>query len=70
MDKWTHITIFDKPYPKAKQAEGLAISQAVAGGHCDKCGCFSQCSAQDDFCAPTSAWCMQRKIEILREMEQ
>lgn len=39
-----HITMFDRPYPEDKLAEGLAISQAIGGGHCDKCGFISQCS--------------------------
>lgn len=33
MPKWTHITMFDRPYPAEKQAEGIAISQAIVGGH-------------------------------------
>lgn len=33
-----HITMFDRQYTPEKQAEGLAISQAIVYGHCDKCG--------------------------------
>ena len=29
-----HITMFDRPYPAEKQAEGLAIHQAIVEGHC------------------------------------
>lgn len=32
-----HITMFDRQYTPEKQAEGLAISQAIVFGHCDKC---------------------------------
>lgn len=31
MDKWTHTTLFDRPYPPEKRAEGLAISEAIVG---------------------------------------
>ena len=30
---WKHITIFDRQYSPEKQAEGLAISQAIVYGH-------------------------------------
>ena len=70
MSEQKHITIFDQPYPADKQAEGLAISQAIMGGHCDKCGFFSQCSTQDDFQFPAFAWCMRRKAEILSQMNR
>lgn len=69
MEDYTHITMFDRPYPPEKQAEGLAISQAIVDGHCYKCGFFHQCSTQDDFQFPVFAWCMKRKAEILKEME-
>lgn len=69
MKGYTNITMFDKPYPPEKQAEGLAISQAIVGGHCAKCGFLPQCSTQDDFMFPVFAWCMKRKAEILKEME-
>lgn len=69
MEDYTHITMFDRPYPPEKQAEGLAVSQAIVGGHCHKCGFFPQCSTQDDFQFPVFAWCMKRKAVILREME-
>ena len=32
---YTHIAMFDRPYPPEKQAEGLAISQAIVDGHCE-----------------------------------
>ena len=36
--KWKHITMFDRPCQAEKQAEGIAISQAIVGGHCIECG--------------------------------
>ena len=65
-----HITMFDRPYPADKQAEGLAIHQAIVEGHCDTCGFLPQCSTQDDFKFPVFAWCMQRKAEILADMRR
>lgn len=66
-----HITMFDRPYPADKQAEGLAISQAIVGGHCDKCGFLQQCSTQGGaFRFPVFAWCMRRKAEILADMQK
>ncbi len=69
MEGYIHITMFDEQYTPEKQAEGIAISQAVVDGHCYKCGFFPQCSTQNDFQFPIFAWCMKRKAEILKEME-
>ena len=56
---------------KRQQAEGLAISQAIVYGHCDKCGFLSQCSTQGEaFQFPVFAWCMRRKVEILADMQK
>ena len=44
MEDYTHITMFDRPYPPEKQAEGLAISQAIVGGHCHKMISYFLCS--------------------------
>ena len=64
-----HITMFDRQYTPEKQAEGLAISQAIVYGHCDKCGFLSQCSTQGEtFRFPVFAWCMIKKAEILRDL--
>ena len=68
MSEQKYITQFDRPYPTDKQAEGIAVSQAIMGGHCNKCGFLTQCSTQDDFQFPAFAWCMRRKAEILAEM--
>lgn len=71
MKDYTHITMFDRPYPPEKQAEGLAISQAIVGGHCHKCGFFPQCSTQGEtFRFPMFAWCMIKKAEILRDLSR
>lgn len=66
---YTHVTMFDRPYPPEKQAEGLAISQAIVGGHCETCRFLPQCSTQKDFKFPVFAWCMRRKAEIMARME-
>lgn len=58
MDKWTHTTLFDRPYPPEKRAEGLAISQAIVGGYCDECVFLTKCITQRTFKFPASAWCM------------
>lgn len=60
-----HITIFDLPYPPDKMAEGLAVSEAVALGKCNQCIAIAQCKTDESFVFPASAWCMQRKSEIL-----
>lgn len=70
MEKWTHITIFDRPYPVEKQAEGIAVHQAVVEGHCTKCGWLGQCSVNEDFRPPAFAWCMRRKDEILDDRKK
>ena len=68
---WKHITMFDRQYSPEKQAEGLAISQAIVYGHCDKCGFLPQCSTQGEaFQFPVFAWYMRRKAEILADMQK
>ena len=49
MAKWKHITMFDRPYPAEKQAEGIAISQAIVGGHCIQCGFYKKCTTDNRF---------------------
>lgn len=66
--EWTHVTMFDQEYPVDKQAEGIAIQEAVVEGHCDKCGFLSQCSTDDSFRPPVFAWCFRRKKEILKQL--
>ncbi|WP_298030255.1 hypothetical protein [uncultured Dysosmobacter sp.] len=65
MAKWTHITVFDRQYPADKQAEGMAVQQAVAEGHCDQCGFLARCAADVSFVPPVFAWCARRKSEIM-----
>ena len=64
-----HIIVFDRSYPREKQAEGLAISEAVASGKCDKCAFLKQCTKDRDFEFPVFAWCQQRKHQILKAWE-
>lgn len=65
--EWTHITMLDRQYPPEKQAEGLAVSQAVVQGHCLTCGFYRECTANSQFQFPVFAWCSRRKAEILTE---
>ncbi len=67
---WRHVTIFDRPYPIEKQAEGMAIHQAVATGACDKCGFLRQCSADVSFKPPVFAWCSRKKAELLLKLRR
>lgn len=67
VDKFVHITIFDHPYPREKQAEGLAISRAIVSGACNQCPVLGECSTNKQFVFPASAWCMKEKARILRE---
>ncbi len=65
MAEWKRITIFDRPYPIEKQAEGIAVSQAVVEGHCNNCQFLKKCSTDYSFKLPAFAWCSLRKREIL-----
>ncbi len=69
MSDWKHITMFDGPYSLDKQAEGIAIHQAIIGGYCDSCPFLPQCSADGHFIFPVSAWCMRRKAQILADFQ-
>ncbi len=64
-----HITIFDRAYPREKQAEGLAVSEAIVNGQCRKCAFLKECSADKNFEFPVFAWCHQRKHQILKSWE-
>lgn len=70
MSDYTHITMFDREYPPEVQAEGIAISEAVAKGHCNCCGFLSVCSTDDNFRPPIFAWCSRRKSEILKDWKR
>lgn len=65
MTEWTHITMFDRTYPLDKQAEGMAVHQAVVEGHCGQCGFLARCSTDAGFKPPVFAWCFRRKADIL-----
>ena len=67
MDVKKHITIFDQPYPADMMAEGIAVSEAVVNGECDKCRFLPQCKTDESFVFPVSAWCMERRDEILAD---
>lgn len=62
-----HITMFDRPYPKDKQMEGLAISQMIVSGACIKCRYYKRCSTDERFSFPADAACMKRKAELMKE---
>lgn len=65
----TNATIFDRPYPADKQAEGMAVQWAVVSGACDKCKYLKRCENDAAFVFPSAADCMVRKNKILQEME-
>lgn len=67
MAERTHITMFDRQYPPEKQAEGLAVSQAIVQGHCNKCGFYAECTSNEHFKFPIFVWCSRRKAELLAE---
>lgn len=67
--KFRHITVFDRPYSYDKIAEGHAIHEAVAEGHCNRCGFLKQCESDTSFRPPAFAWCSRRKAEILKAQE-
>ena len=66
---YTHVTMFDRPYPPEKQAEGLAISQAIVGGHVRPADFCRSAPPKRSFRFPVFAWCMRRKAEIMARME-
>ena len=66
-DRWKHITVFDRAYPPETLAEGLAVNEAVVGGHCDKCAFLERCSSDSSYSPPVFAWCFRRKREILAD---
>ncbi len=70
MNDYTYITIFDREYPMDKQAEGIAISQAICSGACNRCRFLEQCSNDDRFEFPREAWCSKKKAEILANWKE
>lgn len=67
--EYKHITIFDRPYSYDEIAEGHAIHEAVAEGHCDECCFLNRCKSDSSFRPPVFAWCFRRKAEILKAQE-
>ena len=65
VNDYTTIVIFDREYPMEKQAEGIAVNQAVLTGACNQCGFLARCSTDDSFKPPVFAWCAKKKAEIL-----
>ena len=70
MNNYTHITVFDREYPMDVQAEGLAVTQAVLTGACNRCELLKQCSNGERFKFPETAWCMKKKAEILANWKE
>ena len=68
--KWTHVTTFDREYPKNVQAEGIAVQEAVVEQHCNHCPFIARCVSDDTFRPPFFAWCQAQKQEILKSMEK
>lgn len=64
-----NIVIFDKLYPKDKQAEGMAINWCLLHGKCHACRDLVRCQVDPDFTPPKYSACMIRKRKILREWE-
>lgn len=65
MADMTLITMFDRPYPADKQAEGRAVSWAIASGACNACKHLPRCSTDNRFVFPADAACMKKKAELL-----
>lgn len=62
-----HITLFDGVYSTENQAEGISISEALANGECNDCKFLKECQSNENFKFHESAWCYQRKMEILKD---
>lgn len=61
------IVFFDGVYSTEKQAEGISISEAIASGECNECKFLKECESNENFEFPESAWCHQRKMQILKD---
>lgn len=49
-----------------KQAEGLAIVDAILSGECDKCPSFAECRVNEHFKFPVDAYCMKQKAIVMK----
>lgn len=65
-DNQNLFTVFTHDQPREKQAEGIAVSEAVAFGKCDRCMHLPVCERVETFKPPSGAACMVRKAEILK----
>ena len=70
MDDMMFVTIFDRPYSMDKQAEGQAVSWAVATNACGGCYYLRECERIETFVPPHTAACMKKKAEILERMKE
>lgn len=65
-----HFVVFDGgPYSLEKQAEGIAVNQAVIYGHCDNCSFLKKCATDTTFRPPFFAWCARKKAEIIASLK-
>lgn len=64
------ITLFDRPYPRDKQIEAIAIHQSVVTGECFKCQDYKVCSAGGTFKFSLDNPCMKRKKELLEVAQE
>lgn len=65
-----NIVIFDKPYSLEKQAEGMAVVEAVVKGWCENCCLRFRCECDPDFVFQPVCPCTIRKKELLEEMKR
>ena len=63
-----NIAIFDRLYPMDKQAEGIAVAAAATTGVCNTCEFLQDCISNKLFVFPETAWCFQKKEEILDDL--
>jgi len=63
-----NIVIFDKPYSLEKQAEGMAVAEAVVKGWCENCRLRFRCECDPDFVFQPDCPCAIRKKELIEEM--
>lgn len=61
-----NVTMFDRPYPTEKEAEGLAVISAIITGKCNECPSYAECTTKDNFKFPVDAYCMRQKAIILK----
>lgn len=62
-----NTVIFTDQLPAEKQAEGLAVHQAIMSGACNKCDCLARCCSDSTFEFPKDAFCTAEKERILKK---